>query len=158
MKGSFSTNSFVGGIVIGVLFAGAWFFSGALTVTPVISSSPLNIGTATSTPKSGSVSVSNQAPGNVVIVESVTVPPPGVWVAVREVSGGDLRNVLGAVRVNGPRRNISVPLLRATESGRSYVVQLYRDDGNGVFDVAVNSVYVDFDTGARVVAYFTTTN
>jgi hypothetical protein len=79
-----------------------------------------------------------------------------VWVAVREVVGDELGNVLGAVRVSGPKSGVSVPLLRATEPGRSYAVQLYRDDGNGAFDVVVNSVYVDFDTGARVVAYFTT--
>jgi hypothetical protein len=85
------------------------------------------------------------------------VPPPGVWVAIREVSGRDLGNVLGAVRVVGPHTSVVVPLLRATEPNRSYAVQLYRDDGDGAFDPSINSVYVDFDTGARVVEYFTTT-
>ena len=87
----------------------------------------------------------------------MTVPPPGVWVAVREVQGGDLGNVLGAARASGPRSNLSVPLLRATEPGHSYAVELYRDDNGGAFDPSVNSVYVDFTTGARVVEYFTTT-
>ncbi len=86
------------------------------------------------------------------------VPPPGVWVAVRETSGRDLGNVLGATRVVGPHSNIEVSLLRPTEPNRTYAVELYRDDNNGAFDPAVNSVYVDFDTGARVVAYFTTTD
>lgn len=89
-------------------------------------------------------------------MESVTVPPPGVWVAVREVQGNDLGNVLGAARAAGPRSNLSVPLLRATKAGRQYAVELYRDDNGGSFDPAANSVYVDFDTGARAVAYFTT--
>ena len=92
-----------------------------------------------------------------VTVESVTVPPPGVWVAVREMNGNELGNVLGAAWVNGPKSEVSVSLLRATKPGSSYAVQLYRDDGTGVFDSSINSVYVDFDTGTRVVAYFTTT-
>jgi hypothetical protein len=93
-----------------------------------------------------------------VLIASLTVPPPGVWVAVRELSAGELGNVLGAVRVGGPRSNVSIPLLRATEAGHQYAVELYRDDNNGVFDPAVNSVYVDFGTGARVVVYFKTTD
>jgi hypothetical protein len=155
----FSTNSFIVGIMFGILITGAWFFGGVSPFMPASPSMPFaTTSTMASVQKSGSVSVSNQSSGDTVIVESVTVPPPGVWVAVREVNAGDLGNVLGAARVNGPRSNIEIPLLRATESGRPYAVQLYRDDGNGIFDVAVNSVYVDFDTGARVVAYFTTTN
>jgi hypothetical protein len=106
---------------------------------------------------SGAISVQNQSPGESVAIESVTVPPPGVWVAVREVQGTDLGNVLGAARVGGPRSNFSVSLLRATEPGHTYAVELYRDDGSGNFDLANDSVYVDFDTGQRVVAYFTTT-
>ena len=102
--------------------------------------------------------MSDQAAGSAVIVDSVTVPPPGVWVAVRETGGDTLGNVLGAMRVGGPRMNVSVPLLRATEPGHTYAVQLYRDDNNGLFDPTLNSVYVDFTTDARVVVYFKTTN
>ena len=158
MTANFSTSSFVAGVMFGVLLAGAWFFGRSF---PLESFDPF-ARVATTTPefmlKSGAVSVANQPAGDVVAVESVTVPPPGVWVAVRDVYAGDLGNVLGALRVGGPRAAISVPLLRATEPGRTYAVQLYRDDNNGAFDPAVNSVYVDFDTGVRVVTYFTTPN
>ncbi|MFA5942138.1 MAG: hypothetical protein WC798_00480 [Candidatus Paceibacterota bacterium] len=160
----FSVGSFVAGIMLGALLAGSYFLSGnfSLPVLPIDqrgADSPLsgtqdaNLGTE----KSGAVSVADQSSGSVVMVESITVPPPGVWVAVREVTGGKLGNVLGAARVDGPRSSVPVQLLRATEPGRSYAVELYRDDGNGTFDFAVNSVYVDFDTGASVVAYFKTT-
>ena len=149
----FSMNSFVAGIMIGVLFTGMWSFDGTFTPAAPL---PISESAANDLQGSGSVSVAHQPAGDTVVVESVTVPPPGVWVAVHEVKDNDLGNVLGAVRVSGPKSSVSVPLLRATEPGRSYAVQLYRDDRNGVFDVAVNSVYVDFDTGARVVAYFTT--
>ena len=153
----FSAGSFVVGVMFGALLAGAWFFSdaGGLPLTadpaPFIPASDEALA-----PESGAVSVLDQPPGETVIVESVTVPPPGVWVAVREMNGRDLGNVLGAARVTGPRRPVVVALLRATEPNRSYAIELYRDDNGDAFDPAVNSVYVDFDTGARVVAYFAT--
>lgn len=155
---SFSTNSFIAGLMLGALLAGAWFFGGTSALQPFASSSRTATSTDNGWQKSGAVAVNDQLAGDTVVVESVTVPPPGVWIAVREVVGGDLGNVLGAARVGGPRTDFPVPLLRVTEPGRSYAVQLYRDDNSGAFDPSVNSVYVDFDTGARVVAYFTTTN
>ena len=154
----FSTGSFVVGVMFGALLAGAWFLGGSTALTPALPSSFV----ATSTEpvvsqKSGALSVIDQKSGDAVIIESITVPPPGVWIAVREVNGNDLGNVLGAARANGPRSGISISLLRETEPNRSYAVQLYRDDNSGAFDPSINSSYVDFDTGATVIAYFTTT-
>ena len=143
--------------MLGALLTGAWFFGGTVALLPASSSSFLATSTESGVPASGAIAVANQLSGDTVMVESVTVPPPGVWVAVREVWGSDLGNVLGAARASGPHSNFPIPLLRATEPGRSYAVELYRDDAGGTFDPAMNSVYVDFDTGARVVAYFTTT-
>ncbi|MGD0328209.1 MAG: hypothetical protein ABSB00_00645 [Minisyncoccia bacterium] len=158
MKNSFSLYSFVGGFMLGALLIGAWFLGGNFTSTPApsSSSSTVNTATATTSSESSAISVTDQPSGDTAVIESVTVPPPGVWIAVREMSGNDLGNVLGAVRVSGPRSSISVPLLRATVPNHSYAVELYRDDGNGAFDPASNSVYVDFTTGAPVIAYFTT--
>lgn len=158
MMKNFSMSSFVAGVMLGALFAGAWFLGGDFALTPGASSSGVVADGQTSLQASGTISVADQPAGDTVTLESVTVPPPGVWAAVREVSGSDLGNVLGAVRVGGPRTSVSIPLLRATESGRIYVVQLYRDDNNGAFDPSANSVFVDFETGARVVARFTTTD
>lgn len=157
MMQGFSTSSFVAGVMFGALMAGAWFLRNAsglpLLPSPVLPTTTVE----QSFLESGAVSVANQPAGESVVVESVTVPPPGVWIAVREVNGIDLGNVLGAARIVGPHRDSIVSLLRATEPNRSYAIELYRDDNNGAFDLSVNSVYVDFDTGARVVAYFTTT-
>jgi hypothetical protein len=159
MKREFSPLSFTGGIVLGVLLATAWYLGG-LTPAPV--SPTADTANASTTAEhadsSGTVSVSDQSAGSSVSIASLTVPPPGVWVAVREVSAGALGNVLGAVRAGGPRMDFSVPLLRATEPGQTYAVELYRNNGDGVFDLSTDSVYVDFDTGSRVVAYFTTTD
>ena len=163
MTKSFSLGSFVGGFMLGVLLMAAWFLGGDLSSAPLSAysitspGSAATVGKATA-PASGAVSIAAQSAGSDVIVEFVTVPPPGVWVAVREVNGSDLGNVLGAVRVTGPRSNVAVPLLRATEPSSSYAVELYRDDGNDVFDLSTDSVYVDFTTGEPVIAYFTTAN
>lgn len=143
--------------MLGVLLTAVWFFGDNIGILPLSSPPPLTATTDSLAPESGAISVADQPAGEQVVVESVTVPPPGVWVAVREVNGSNLGNVLGATRVVGPHGNIMVALLRPTESNRSYAVELYRDDNNGAFDPSGNSVYVDFDTGARVVAYFTTT-
>jgi len=116
-------------------------------------------GSVASGVSSGTVSVNNQSAGNSVIVESVTVPPPGVWVAVQETHGNQLGNVLGATRVHGPLSNVVVNLLRNTQPNRNYAIVLYRDGGDGgIFDLKVDSVYVDFDSGERVVVPFRTTS
>lgn len=159
MKDHFPTIPFVAGFLLGMLCAGAWFTSKDAFPSLVPSSSAPGAGSSTqaTVPDSGAVSVADQPAGPQVIVESVTVRPPGVWVAVREADGADLGNVLGAVRVTGPRTAVSVPLLRATEPGLSYAVELYRDDGNEAFDLSADSVYIDFATGAPVIARFATT-
>lgn len=148
--------SFVAGFMLGALFAGAWFLSEDRQ--PPLLQSTLSIDGEQPLPESGAISVANQPAGLVVNVETVTVPPPGVWAAVRESLGNNLGNVLGAVRVPGPKSAVSIPLLRATEPNLVYVVELYRDDGDGAFDLATDSVYVDFATGAPAIARFTTTN
>jgi len=149
-------TTFVSGFMLGALVAGAWLAGNDfsfLSLSPAFST-----GSTTKTlPESGAISVADQPSGLTVTVETVTVPPPGVWMAVREVNDTDLGNVLGAVRVQGPRSAVSISLLRATVPGMPYAVELYRDDGGATFDLANDSVYVDFETGAPVIARFTTT-
>lgn len=159
MTRSLSVPSLALGIVIGALLTAAWAFGSvpaqtASSSVPTVATSTAPVLTSST---SGAVSVQNQAAGSSVTIESITVPPPGVWVAVREVQGTELGNVLGAARALGPRTAFMVPLLRATTPGNTYAVELYRDNGNNVFDLTTDSVYVDFDSGDRVVSYFTTT-
>src|SRR3989344_2303428 len=155
--------TFIIGIMVGLAGSAAWFSSTAgrpptLGNLSLVGKSSLNDPTMTSSvyalPASSAISVAHQQAGNVVIVESVTVPPPGVWVAVREFEGRSLGNTLGAARATGTRTHFSISLLRNTEIGGHYAIELYRDDGNGSFDPATDSVYVDFDTGGPAVAYF----
>ncbi len=158
MMKHFSTGSFIVGIILGIMLMSIQYYRGFT----IGSEPPESLFIATSTvpaiKEGGSISIINQMPGNTVTVESITVSSPGVWVAVREIVDNDLGNVLGAVRVNGPASNIIIPLLRSTEPDRRYAIQLYRDDSGKSFDAGINSVYVDFDTGMRAVAYFTTGN
>jgi hypothetical protein len=154
---NFSSSSFVAGIITGALLAGAWLLNNGPDISPASQSALISNMGENTVPDSGAVSVDDQPSGSEVVVESVTVPPPGVWVAIHELNGGELGNILGATLVSWPRSNVSVQLLRETQSGRQYAVQLYRDDGSGTFDLSTDSVYVDFDTGSRVVAHFKTT-
>jgi hypothetical protein len=151
----FSSSSFVLGAICGVFLAGVWFSLGATlpfskTSLPEVQAELPGESTATNV-----LMVEDQPAGDSVVIESLSVSH-GVWVAVREMNGRDFGNVLGAIHVQGPQGVFSIPLLRATEPKRSYVVQLYRNDNNGNYDPAVNSVYVDFETGKRVVEFFTT--
>lgn len=155
------TAYFFLGVAVGVLVSAAWFFGPhggpVLTQTgntPKTSADTLPEGNA----QSGSVSVADQEAGNSVLVDSVTVAPPGVWVAVREVTDNSLGNILGAAHVRGPVSATIVDLLRPTLPGRTYAVTLYRDDdGDDKFDMSKDSAYVDFDTGKAVIVFFKTT-
>ncbi|HET9641498.1 MAG TPA: hypothetical protein VFP46_01450 [Candidatus Paceibacterota bacterium] len=156
MRVNFSSSSFVAGIIVGVLLAGASFAASTSDLTYFSRFSPDAPAKALAEPSRG-ILVADQAAGSAVSVNSVDAAA-GVWVAVREMRGRELGNVLGAVRIGGPRENLLIPLLRSTEPGRTYAVMLYRDDAELPFDPSRMSVYVDFDSGSRVVAYFNTTN
>ena len=144
--------------MLGILLVGAWYISNDSSLFPISSTPSVTTDVSRLAQGSGAVSVMDQPAGRAVTIESLTVPPPGVWIAVREVNGNDLGNVLGAVRANGPRRSIQIPLLRDTVLGSLYAVELYRDNGDDVFDLATDSVYVDFASGAPAVSYFKTTD
>jgi len=151
---------FVAGAVVGGLLTSLWFMATpmGLATKSEKSATSTTVGGAVLPPDlSGSVSVASQKAGESVFIESVTVPPPGVWVAVREVRGAELGNILGAGRARGPVSQFEIPLLRGTVAGQTYAVQLFRDDGDDVFSKDLDSVYIDFDTGEPVVQPFQTT-
>lgn len=145
----------IAGLILGLLIGGAWNL-GYFTLQPTLTVAATS--TSALPPESGDVAVATQPAGMSAVIESVTVPPPGVWVAVQEVNeDGSLGNVLGAARVAHPTSNVSVSLLRHTLPGQEYAAVLYRDDGDGAFNVGRDSAYIDFNTGARVVELFKTT-
>ncbi len=103
------------------------------------------------------LAVRDQPAGARVLVDSVSIPTPGVWVVIVEMRGDDLGNILGAARALGPVADLSVDLQRATVSGDSYAVVLYREDGDGEFNYQKDSVYIDWNSEKRVVALFNAT-
>jgi len=149
----------LGAFVIGILLASAWFLEARLPgagAPPAQTSTTTAATSSLATATSDVLAVHDQSAGSTVVVDSVQVPAPGVWVAVEELRDGNLGNILGAARVTGPATGVSVSLLRATVPGSTYAVVLYRDNGDGEFDATSDSIYVDFNTGERVVALFKT--
>lgn len=96
------------------------------------------------------VSVSSQPAGSSVMVERVNVDAPAVWVVVAEMRGDVVWRALGAFHTLGTSNSVPVPLLRATAPQSEYAIILYRDDGDGQFELHGDSAFIDFETGARV--------
>ncbi len=127
-------------IIVGIYYA---------TRTPVVAPAP-------AAEVAGPVTVVDQAPGMEVHVASVDVPAPGVWVAVQPVTEFGVGNVWGAARTRDARTDVVVPMVLPTLPHSDYVIVLYRDNGDDVFDRATDSVYIDFETGERVETRFAT--
>ncbi|MFZ1987522.1 MAG: hypothetical protein WAV21_00610 [Minisyncoccia bacterium] len=103
------------------------------------------------------VSVQDQKAGTTVEVESISIAATAnLWVAVAETDSEEITRVLGAARVVSGAGKIEINLLRATIPNTSYAVVLYRDDGDQIFDLYKDSVYIDFESGKRVVVPFKT--
>lgn len=79
------------------------------------------------------IRVTNQKAGKSVYVAAVALSQPG-WVAIREEKDGTAGSILGAVWSEAGEHDITVPLLRRTQSGERYHVYLFRDDGDSTFD------------------------
>lgn len=149
------------GFVLGVAVVGAWDVESRLEESrgalpaPVATSTEASATSTAAVASSGLISVTDQGAGGTALVSKVDVHA-AVWVAVVEVKNGTLGNVLGASYVSAPASGVVVPLLRPTSPGATYAVVLYRDNGDRVFSLANDSLYVDFASGDRVVALFKT--
>lgn len=92
-----------------------------------------------------SIIVNNQLAGDRVLLENITLSQSG-WAAVHEDINGDLGNVLGAQRFNAGSNSGYVELLRNTETGNLYYIILYKDNGDGKFDLKTDTAFVnDFE-------------
>lgn len=114
--------------------------SDSSVATPV----SMNIGDA-------EVEVSNQAAGITVMLGDVTFPAEAGWIGVRDYEDNKLTGLLGVSRWNKEEGLLpsEVALLRATESGRTYAVVFYSDNGDKEFDLATDAQI------SEVVATFT---
>ena len=102
----------------------------------------------------GSISVSNQAAGSVVMLDDVVYPFSEGWVGVRDyLENGELGYVLGAARFSTEQGLLpqEVALLRATTAGETYAVVFYTDNGDRKFnlddDTMIESPVASFTAG-----------
>ncbi len=99
------------------------------------------------------VLVKDQIAGESVFITRATLTQDG-WVAVQEIlPSGQLGNILGAKRFNAGVSQGMVTLLRSTRAGNTYVVTLWYDNGDGVFDHTTDALVTD-GTGAVVAMEF----
>ena len=87
----------------------------------------------------GSISVSDQVAGKVVMIGDTVYPTTEGWIAVRDyLENGELGYVLGAARFSVEQQLLpkEVVLLRATTAGETYAVVFYNDNGDRKFNLA----------------------
>jgi len=109
--------------------------TGVLTAT-VTDSTP----SASVTEHSKSISINDQAAGDMVSVKSVTLQKNG-WVAVRENIDGEIGKVLGATWLpKGTHKEVSIELLRPTLSEHKYFAVLFIDDGDKHFSSRIDTM------------------
>jgi hypothetical protein len=89
-----------------------------------------------------SLKVENQGAGQVAQIGMVN-SDTSAWVVVREQMNGVAGNILGASRVDaGEYSNVVVRLLRPTMAGNTYHVNMYKDNGDKIFDHKTDALMV----------------
>ncbi|MBX2866838.1 hypothetical protein KTR10_02710 [Candidatus Kaiserbacteria bacterium] len=88
----------------------------------------------------GSLSVSDQAAGEIVTFTTDAYPATGGWIAVREYVDNLPGNILGVARYNTEQGLFptEVELLRGTEAGNTYRISFFTDNGDEEFDTGVD--------------------
>ncbi len=98
----------------------------------------------------GDVSVSNQAAGNSVQLDSATFPSEEGWIGVRDYVNGQLGYILGVARYSKEQGLVpeEIILQRATRIGNMYAIVFYSENGDRVFsladDVQIGEVFATF--------------
>lgn len=168
--------SFIGGIIIGILFAvplverdilrtsflAKFFETEEQEMTPdakvpVAQNKlpPRDIAAGAAAPQGGSLVVVDQTAGLSVGMSMVSLSQDG-WIAIHEkTEDGDMGNILGARRfLEGKYFGSVIDLLRGTESGKTYYAVLHIDDGDSIFDFETEVPARD-SSGALIAAQFT---
>ena len=92
---------------------------------------------------SAKIAISNQLPGEVVLVSEVIMIDAG-WVAVHDNNNGQPGNILGAYFLPaGTYQNQMIPLLRGVTDGNSYLIVIHQDDGDKIFDYKLDTPVTD---------------
>ena len=156
--------SLIAGFIVGILIIWGWNTYSNQSPNREVSAtttSPSNLNASTSTPvvvsdsgaitstkvefatESSNISVANQPSGSTVSITSFTLETDG-WAVVHEEKNGFIANALGAVRRDeGQYTNITIPLLRDTQSDSRYWIVLYSDNGDRQFNLQTDSPLKD---------------
>lgn len=94
----------------------------------------------------GSIAVTDQGAGSMVVLTDVAYPTNAGWIVVRDYENNVPGRILGAARYNETDGLLpaSVNLLRNTEAGKTYQVVFYSESGDKVFDVADDTMIQGF--------------
>lgn len=102
-----------------------------------------------STASGETVTVEDQAAGTSVVVADVKITKPS-WVAVRDTR----KWYPGATWLGASQSQVTIPLLRSTEAGKTYEVVIFVDDGDKEFEIHGDAL-VTSSQGAPVSSTFT---
>lgn len=101
------------------------------------------------------LSVSDQFPGQLVYVASVTLQSPG-FVVIHKIVNGAPGEIIGSAYFRSGSRPGQVELRSRTQEGVRYVAMLHSDDGDGRFDAA-KDLPIKNSRGGIIMVEFTAT-
>jgi hypothetical protein len=119
--------------------------TGGDVTTPTVRTNDMTASAAGET-----ITVLDQPAGPNAIVAEVTLTKPS-WVVIRDTRGW----ALGAAWFSESQKSIVVPLLRNTETGKTYEAVIYTDDGDKKFSLHASDMLVTGTAGAPVSSTFT---
>lgn len=164
---------FISGVIVGLIIGWGWFslrtnddtasgMNASTTkqgtgVTPSKNTTDTTPGATTPTTgavSNGALSVSSlQSAGLSVAVSNISVAVP-TWVVIMDNNNGTPGNALGAQMFFPGEKSGSIDLLRATVSGKSYLVAEYVDDGDHKFSKQMDAQVTGI-SGAPTLVEFT---
>ncbi len=158
-------GGFIGGLIIGALITTIWFTSAGSAAAPINTSDMTGAASSTDSsiapgdmmlPSTALSIATPQGAGSQVVVDSATVSAP-TWLVVYETANGQPVRILGASMIfpenNG--KGATVPLLRATQPGETYVVGERLDDGDHKLSLTLDKPVSD-SSGNALWSSFTT--
>jgi len=86
----------------------------------------------------GAVTISDQAAGTKVALESATFPTDEGWIGVRDYVDGQIGGILGVARFSKEQGLIpqEITLQRSTKAGNTYAIVFFGENGDRVFNTA----------------------
>jgi hypothetical protein len=89
--------------------------------------------------------MSNQFPGNVVYISSVSQTADQGWIAIQKSNNGQPGAVIGYASVSAGTNPVKITLSQPTIDGGTYYAVMYTDDGDGKFDINKDQPLRDTD-------------